>query len=128
MSLHIPAGALEKFVGLFHRTNARNPQAKPDPIVAGPVEQLVVSKGKLMVVMVNQTVNVDIPEEDQVDEETYLTFLPMLTESLVTILQVPQYSHPIQEAMKRGGIAAYLDEYPVRINPLTTGTGEVEPT
>lgn len=126
MSLQIPAGELEKFIGVFNKTNTKNPQAKPDPIVAGPVEQLVISKGKLMVVMMNQTINVDIPEEELVDDETYLTFLPMLTKHLVDLLQVPQYTHPIQEAMKQSGIAAYLNEFPIRINPLTSGQGELD--
>jgi len=125
MGLHVPPGQIEKFIGVFNKVNAKNPDAKPESVVAAPMDRLVISKGQLMILLINQTVTVTIPEEEQVDQETYESFLTLLVDALVNLLQVPQYTAPIMDAMRQHGIAAYLDEHPIRINPLTAGTGEV---
>lgn len=127
MSLYVPPGTLEKFIGLFYRVNATNPPAKPDPVVAAPMNQLVIAKGSLMVVLENQTVNINIPIEEQVDDSQYQGMLQLLTNELVQLMQVPQYTQPIYAAMRQAGIVAHF-EHPVRINPLTAGHGELDTT
>lgn len=125
MSLYVPPGTLEKFIGLFYRVNTKTPPAKPDTVVAAPMVQLVIAKGSLMVVLENQTININIPPEEQVDDEQYRGMLQLLTNELVQMMQVPQYTQPIHEAMQRAGIVAHFD-HPVRINPLTAGHGELD--
>lgn len=125
MSLYVPPGALERFIGTFYRVNAKTPPASPETVVAAPMTQLVIAKGRLMIVLENQTINVDIPDEDQVDDDQYQAMLQVLVSELIKLMQVPQYTQPIYQAMQRGGIVAHF-EHPVRINPLTAGVGELD--
>lgn len=125
MSLYVPPGTLEKFIGLFYRVNAQHPPARPETVVAAPMDQLVIAKGSLMLVLENQTININIPAEEQVDDAQYQNMLQLLTNELVQLMQVPQYTQPIHSAMQNAGIVAYFD-HPVRINPLTAGTGELD--
>jgi len=127
MALQLIAGQLEKFVGVFYRTNAKSPPARPEVAFNQALERLVITKGQLQVTMQNnENMTVSIPESDQVDTETYELFLDLLSTQLVELLQVPQHGGDVRNAMRRGGIVAYFQGQTLRINPLTPGVGELD--
>ncbi len=126
MGLQLIPGQLEKFVGVFYRINAKTPPARPDVHVDGVLERLVISKGQLQVLIDGQSVDVNIPPEEQVDEATYQGMLQLLVNQLVEMLQVPQYTHDVLQAMQKGGLIAQFQGVTLRMNPLTAGVGEVD--
>jgi hypothetical protein len=126
MSLQLVPGQLEKFVGVFYRINTKTPPARPDVHINGALERLVIAKGMLQVHIDGQTVDVNIPPDEQVDEDTYQGMLQLLVNQLVEMLQVPQHTHDIHQAMKRGGLMAYFQDLTLRMNPLTPGVGDLD--
>lgn len=127
MALQLIPGQIEKFVGVFYRTNVKAPPARPDYTSGEALERMVITKGQLQITMLgNETMSVTIPDDQQVDEETYGMFLNLLTTQIVELLQVPQHFGDILEAMRRGGIVAYFQGPTLRINPLTPGVGEMD--
>lgn len=127
MAMKLIPGQIEKFVGVFYRTNVKSPPARPDYTSGDALERMVITKGQLQITMLgNETMSVMVPEDQQVDDETYETFLNLLTTQIVDLLQVPQHFGDIVEAMRRGGIVAYFKGPTLHINPLTPGIGEVD--
>jgi|AntDeeMinimDraft_5_1070356.scaffolds.fasta_scaffold35289_2 hypothetical protein len=126
MALQLIPGQLERFVGTFYRINAKKPPARPDVHVDGALERLVIAKGTMQIHINGQTVDVNIPPEDQVDDETYNGMLQLLTNQLVELLQVPQYTHDIMQAMQKGGLIAHFQGMTLRMNPLTPGMGDLD--
>lgn len=127
MALQLIPGQIEKFVGVFYRTNVKTPPARPDYTSGEALERMVITKGQLQITMLgNETMSVTVPDDQQVDEETYGMFLNLLTTQIVELLQVPQHFGDILEAMRRGGIVAYFQGPTLRINPLTPGLGEMD--
>ena len=126
MALQLIPGQLGKFIGVFYRVNAKNPPARPDTQVDGALERLVIAKGMLQVHISGQTVDVNIPPDDQVDDDTYQSMLQLLVNQLVNLLQVPQHTHDVLWAMQKGGLMAYFQGPTLRMNPLTAGVGDLD--
>lgn len=127
MALQMIPGQFEKFIGVFYRINAKTPPARPDvSLDGGALERLVIAKGMIQAVVSGKSIDVHIPPEEQVDDETYDSMLQLLVNQLVEVLQVPQYTNDIMNSMKKGGLIAYFQGPTLRMNPLTPGVGEVD--
>lgn len=127
MGLAVPAGQIETLIGLFYKVNVKKPPAKPEHALQGALERLVIAKGMLQITLGEDSlVDVRIPEEDQVDEETYQGFIPLLVKQIVDLLQIPEHTGNLTYAMQRGGIVAYFQGPTLRINPLSASTGEAD--
>jgi hypothetical protein len=124
MSLVLPPGQLESFIGTFYKVNAKRPPAKPEYAGTGALERLVIAKGMLQMHIGEQQAVVNIPDAEQVDQDTYRALLPLLVNQLAQLLQVPHHSSDIAGAMERCGLIAYFQGSTLRMNPLTPGFGE----
>lgn len=78
----------------------------------------------LQLMMDDEKVDVVIPTEEQVDEETYKSFVNLLTQELVNLLQVPHYTPEIRDALNNSGLVAEFQGVTLMMNPLKASTGE----
>lgn len=125
MSYQVPRGEIESFIGIFNRVNMKAPPARPEVKDRDPLEQIVLSKGMIQIGLSGEMLTVNVPEDDQVDTETYNTHLDLLVDGLCELIQVHQYRTEIRGALAAAGIVVrFQGPLPV-MNPLTQAAGEI---
>lgn len=125
MGLELDSGLVGRVVGIFYRTNCKKPPSKPElPTGRINVEGVMLTKGLLKIDTDGSSIIVNIPIEDQCDDDTYLNFTGMLANELAMLLQVPEHTYNITEALNNGGVVARYEGSMLRMNPLTTSMGE----
>lgn len=126
MAIQLMPGQLERFIGVFQRTNAKRPPPRPDFNPEAPLDRLVITYGMLQLTLGESKVDVVIPEDQRLDFETYLTFTGLLTNELVNLLQIPHLTWQVNEAMQQHGVVAQFQGSTLVMNPLTASVGELD--
>lgn len=126
MGLQVAPGQLESLIATFHRINSKTPRARPEGLGTPTIEQMIVTKGRLLVGFPDGQMEVLTPDVEQVDEETYKGFTNLITDRIVEVLQAPHLTYNISEAMKGDGIIAYFNNITLVVAPLTAGIGELD--